>query len=176
MPSPSPVQQAINFMWERYSEPLSLTDIARSAALSRFHFSRVFKESTGMPPGQFLTGIRMHQAKCMLLTTSMNVADVAVAVGYTSLTSFTNRFTCSVGISPSGLRREALRSTESESPYAGQFHHDDGDDNNQKKNTTIAGMVCPATVLSRAMPSRYPDRVCAHILTPITSTRAPGTN
>jgi AraC family transcriptional regulator len=112
MPFASAVEQAINCMWERYSEPLSLTDIARSAILSRFHFSRVFKEATGVSPGQFLTAVRIHQAKRMLLATSMNVADVSVAVGYSSPGSFTNRFTDSVGISPSRFRTAAQESAQ----------------------------------------------------------------
>lgn len=106
------VEQAINCMWERYSEPLSLTDIARSAILSRFHFSRIFKEETGVAPVQFLAAVRIHQAKHMLLATSMNVAEVSAAVGYSSLGSFTNRFTDSVGISPSRFRWAALNSPE----------------------------------------------------------------
>jgi AraC family transcriptional regulator len=110
VPFVSAVERAINCMWERYSEPLSLTDIARSAILSRFHFSRVFKEATGVSPGQFLTAVRIHQAKRMLLATSMNVADVSAAVGYSSPGSFTNRFTDSVGMSPSRFRAAAQES------------------------------------------------------------------
>jgi AraC family transcriptional regulator len=100
----NPVEQAINCMWERYSEPLSLADIARSAILSRFHFARVFKAETGLSPGQFLAAVRIHQAKRMLLGTSMSVAEVSVAVGYNSLGSFTTRFTDNVGMSPSRFR------------------------------------------------------------------------
>jgi transcriptional regulator GlxA family with amidase domain len=108
-------------MWERYSEPLSLTDIARSAALSRFHFSRVFKEAMGVSPGQFLTAVRMHHAKHMLLATSMNVVDIAVAVGYSSLGSFTNRFTDSVGVTPGQFRRAAPPGIEPPEAPAGQL-------------------------------------------------------
>jgi AraC-like DNA-binding protein len=94
-------------MWERYSEPLSLTDIAQSAILSRFHFSRVFRDETGVSPGRFLSAIRIYQAKRMLLNTSLNVTDISFAVGYNSLGSFTNHFTDSVGIPPGRFRRMA---------------------------------------------------------------------
>jgi AraC family transcriptional regulator len=100
----SAVERAVNYIWERYSEPLSLADIARCATLSPFHFSRIFKDVTGISPGRFLAAVRIYQAKRMLLATSMNVADVSAAVGYNSLGSFTNRFTDSVGISPSRFR------------------------------------------------------------------------
>jgi AraC family transcriptional regulator len=101
----SPVECAIARMWESYSEPLSLTDIAKSAILSRFHFSRVFRGATGVSPGRFLSAVRIYQAKRMLVSTSLSVTDISLAVGYNSLGSFTNRFTESVGVSPTRFRR-----------------------------------------------------------------------
>lgn len=98
------VERAIDCMWEHYSEPLSLTEIAHSALLSRFYFVRVFRESTGVTPGRFLAAVRIYQAKCMLLSTSLRIADISSAVGYKSLGSFTNYFTQSVGVSPSRFR------------------------------------------------------------------------
>jgi len=103
----SAVERAIVCIWERYGEPLSLTDIAQSAILSRFHFSRIFKDATGVPPGRFLSAVRIYQAKVMLATSSANVTDISFAVGFNSLGSFTNHFTDSVGISPSRFRRLA---------------------------------------------------------------------
>jgi AraC-like DNA-binding protein len=100
----SAVERAITCIWERYSEPLSLTDIARSAILSRFHFTRLFKDATGVPPGRFLSAVRIYEAKRMLVTTPMKVTDISFAVGFNSLGSFTNHFTDSVGISPSRFR------------------------------------------------------------------------
>jgi AraC family transcriptional regulator len=101
----SAVERAIKFMCERYSEPLSLADVADSAILSRFHFCRTFREATGVTPGRFLSAIRIYQAKRMLLNSRMSVTDIAFAVGYNSLGSFSNHFTDSVGISPGRLRR-----------------------------------------------------------------------
>lgn len=101
----SPIELAIAHMRESYNEPLSLTDIARSAMLSRFHFSRVFREATGVSPGRFLSAVRIYEAKRMLASTSLSVIDISLAVGYNSLGSFTNRFTESVGLSPSRFRR-----------------------------------------------------------------------
>jgi AraC-like DNA-binding protein len=99
------VESAIARIMEDYSEPLSLSDIARSAILSRFHFSRVFREATGVSPGRFLSAVRIYQAKRLLVTTTLSVTDISLAVGYNSLGSFTNRFTESVGISPTRFRR-----------------------------------------------------------------------
>jgi hypothetical protein len=52
------VQVAIEFMWERYGDSLTLTDLARSAILSKFHFCRVFGDATGISPGRFLAAVR----------------------------------------------------------------------------------------------------------------------
>jgi AraC-like DNA-binding protein len=99
------IESAIECLWERYSEPLSLAEIAESALLSRFYFTRLFREATGITPGRFLAAIRVYQAKRLLLNTSMSVTDISFAVGYNSLGSFTNYFTASVGFSPSRFRR-----------------------------------------------------------------------
>jgi AraC family transcriptional regulator len=101
----SAVDRAIKCIWERYDEQLSLTDLAESAILSRFHFCRIFRAATGVTPGRFLSAVRIYQAKRMLLTTSMNITDISFAVGYNSLGSFTNHFTDSVGVSPGRFRR-----------------------------------------------------------------------
>src|SRR5580692_8403748 len=106
----SAVDRAVSCIWQRYSDPLSLADMAQSAMLSRFHFARLFKEQTGVSPGQFLAAVRIYQAKRMLINSSMSVAGVSCSVGYGSLGSFTTHFTDSVGISPSRFRRAAQQS------------------------------------------------------------------
>src|ERR1700730_4207255 len=98
-------ERAIRFIYEKYSEPLSLADIANSAIVSRFHFCRTFKDAIGITPGRYLSAIRIYQAKRMLLNTRMNVTDIAFAVGYNSLGSFSNHFTDSVGLAPGRFRR-----------------------------------------------------------------------
>ncbi|HEY6309948.1 MAG TPA: AraC family transcriptional regulator [Streptosporangiaceae bacterium] len=102
-------ERAIRFIYEKYSEPLSLADIANSAIVSRFHFCRTFKDATGVTPGRYLSAIRIYQAKRMLLNTRMNVTDIAFAVGYNSLGSFSNHFTDSVGFAPGRFRRISQR-------------------------------------------------------------------
>ncbi len=122
----SAVECAIASIWERYSEPLSLADIAKSAILSRFHFSRVFREATGVSPGRFLSAVRIYEAKRLLVSTSLSVTDISLEVGYNSLGSFTNRFTDSVGVSPARFRRMSKNGTyelpdpiASSSPFRG---------------------------------------------------------
>ncbi|MGH3155797.1 MAG: helix-turn-helix domain-containing protein, partial [Streptosporangiaceae bacterium] len=102
------VERAAQCIWESYGEPLSHTEIARSAMLSRFHFARLFRESTGVTPCRFLAAVRIYQAKHMLVTTKTSVTDISFAVGYNSMGSFINHFTRSVGFSPRRFRQLAL--------------------------------------------------------------------
>lgn len=104
----SAVERAVTLIWEHYSERLSLADMADSAQLSRFHLCRVFRAATRVSPCRFLSAVRIFQAKRMLVTSSANITDIAFAVGYNSVGSFTNYFTASVGVSPRLFRRMAL--------------------------------------------------------------------
>ena len=118
------VENAITHMWEKYTEPLTLTEIAASALLSRFHFSRVFRDATGVSPGRFLYALRIYQAKRLLTSTSLSVTEISFAIGYNSLGSFTNRFTDSVGISPSRFRRiwsDGLREIPAPPPSSSSY-------------------------------------------------------
>ncbi|MGI8665201.1 MAG: helix-turn-helix transcriptional regulator [Jatrophihabitans sp.] len=91
-------------MWERYDEPLSLDDIADTALLSKFYFSRVFRSVTGTTPARFLTAVRLYRAKNLLHQTPFNVTDIVYMVGFNSLGTFTSRFSKSVGMTPSRFR------------------------------------------------------------------------
>jgi AraC family transcriptional regulator len=98
------VERVITDMWDRYSEPLTLEEMADLAVFSRFYFSRAFRSITGTSPGRFLTAIRLYQAKRLLLETTMSVTDISYQVGYNSPGTFSSRFSRSVGISPARYR------------------------------------------------------------------------
>jgi AraC family transcriptional regulator len=98
------VQRAVFIINERYAEPLSLNQLAEETFLSPFHFSRLFHRETGLPPVGYLRSMRLFQAKRLLSTTSMTVAEVVAAVGYRSVGTFTNRFVRATGWTPSRFR------------------------------------------------------------------------
>lgn len=91
------------------AEPLSLSDLARIACMSPFHFNRVFRCVTGIPPGRFQTALRIHAAKRLLLATNFNVTKICFEVGYESPGSFSTCFLNHVGVSPRALRQLAGR-------------------------------------------------------------------
>ncbi len=98
------VKRSVEFMFFHYSESLTIDDIARSANFSKFHFTRIFRKVAGMTPGRFLAAIRIHEAKRLLLTTSLSVVDISNVVGYSSVGSFSTKFHNAVGMSPSEYR------------------------------------------------------------------------
>jgi len=99
------VERVIATMRENLCEPLPLEDMADVACLSPYHFNRVFRQITGIPPAQFLYALRIEQAKRLLVNTEISVTDTCFETGYNSLGSFTSRFTKLVGVSPNEFRR-----------------------------------------------------------------------
>ncbi len=98
------VERVIKAMKERLDAPLDLDEMAGIAHFSPFHFNRVFREVTGIPPAQFLNALRLEQAKRLLISTELSVTDLCFDVGYNSLGTFINRFHQLVGLSPSAFR------------------------------------------------------------------------
>ena len=99
------VERVIKAMRENLGEQITMDDMARTAMFSKFHFSRIFLRVTGISPGRFLSALRLQEAKRLLRTTSMPVADISHIVGYNSIGTFSSRFRFSVGVSPSEYRQ-----------------------------------------------------------------------
>ena len=93
----------------QHTDGLSVADLADHAGYSPFHFSRLFSASMHLSPGQFLTALRVDTAKRMLLANTDPVIDVAMGVGFDSLSSFSRRFRATVGVPPASLRTLADR-------------------------------------------------------------------
>jgi len=101
------VERVIQVMHTHLHEVLTLEDLASVAYLSPSHFTRVFRRLIGIPPGEFLLALRFQAARRLLLTTPLSVTDICFEVGYTSIGSFTSRFTHLVGLPPRLLRQRA---------------------------------------------------------------------
>lgn len=98
------VLRARDAIHARYAEPLRLDQLAREAALSPFHFLRIFRSAFGETPHQYLTRVRIEAAKRLLLADAP-VTDVCFEVGFQSLGSFSTLFARRVGAPPSAFRR-----------------------------------------------------------------------
>jgi AraC-like DNA-binding protein len=88
----------------RYADALSVADMARAAHLSPAHFSRQFQRVFGESPHRYLLTRRLERAAALLRTTDWSVADVCMAVGLTSLGSFTTSFGRMFGKTPTAYR------------------------------------------------------------------------
>lgn len=99
------VERVIRAMHNNLGEPITIDDMARTAMFSKFHFSRMFQRVTGISPGRFLSALRLQEAKRLLLSSSLTVADISHLVGYNSIGTFSSRFRMSVGVSPTTYRQ-----------------------------------------------------------------------
>jgi AraC-like DNA-binding protein len=90
------------------TEELTLSDLAASAAMSPFHFLRLFKRETGVTPYRFLVQARIRRAVDLLRDTSRPVTEIAFAVGFTDLSNFINAFRREIGVSPRQYRQGGL--------------------------------------------------------------------
>lgn len=99
------VEQVLANVRQQLGEQYTLDDLAKMAMFSKFHFARMFRQVTGVSPRRFLYALRLQEAKRLLVTTSLSVAEVSHQVGYSSVGTFTSRFTASVGVPPAVYRR-----------------------------------------------------------------------
>jgi AraC family transcriptional regulator len=90
-------------------ESLSVSELARGAAMSPYHFLRTFRAVVGMTPHQFILHTRLNRAAVRLRRTSESVSAIAFAAGFGDLSTFNRRFQRIVGQSPSAYRARSRR-------------------------------------------------------------------
>jgi len=91
-------------MDREYARPLDVATLARAALMSSAHFSRQFRAAYGETPYAYLMTRRIERAKALLRGGGLSVTEVCMAVGCTSLGSFSARFTQLVGETPTAYR------------------------------------------------------------------------
>ena len=109
------LRRARDLMDRDYAEPLDVPAMARAALMSPAHFSRRFRAAYGETPYAYLMTRRIERAQA-LLRQGTSVTDACVAVGCTSLGSFSSRFTEIVGETPSQYRARDHRHHEALAP------------------------------------------------------------
>jgi AraC-like DNA-binding protein len=98
------LRRARDLMDREYASPLDVSVLARAALMSTAHFSRQFRAAYGETPYAYLMTRRIERAKALLRGDDMSVTEVCLAVGCTSLGSFSSRFTQLVGETPTAYR------------------------------------------------------------------------
>lgn len=99
---------ALSLIEARHSEPLGVDDLAQAAGLSRFHFSRLFRQATGLSPYQYLQRVRIDRARELLDAGGLGVTQVALSVGFRDLARFSRAFREQFGCSPGELVRHKI--------------------------------------------------------------------
>jgi AraC family transcriptional regulator len=147
------VERAIATMRDNLGEQVTVDDMARAAMFSKFHFTRIFRQATGVSPGRFLSAMRLQRAKQLLVSTSLNVGDISVMVGYNSVGTFSSRFTRSVGLSPTTYRR--LRG------FTPAIATDDNRSPRDTATATVRGTIRtrPGTRSGLIFVGLFPDRI-----------------
>jgi AraC-like DNA-binding protein len=90
-----------------FASHLDLTALAARAGYSRFHFIRAFRAAYGATPGDYLSRRRVERACELLRSANLTVTEVCCVVGFSSLGSFSSRFSELTGCSPSEYQRRA---------------------------------------------------------------------
>ncbi len=99
------VLRVLEYIHDNPAGDLSLDRLADVAAMSRFHWHRVFRAITGETCAQSVRRLRLHRAATMLVQSNMPVTGIAVAVGYPNLKSFARAFSEAYGRTPSAFRK-----------------------------------------------------------------------
>ena len=100
--------RARDAMDRSFAEPLDVPALARIALMSPAHFSRQFRAAFGETPHRYLQRRRIERACAMLRDSSNTVTEIALAVGFDSLGTFSRTFNTVIGRPPTQYRREAV--------------------------------------------------------------------
>jgi AraC family transcriptional regulator len=103
------VRRAMAYIEDNPHRAISLQELAGAAGLSRFHFTRVFKQQLGMSPARYVERIRIEQAKALIISAEMSLAHIAQAIGFADQSHFSRRFRFHAGRSPAQFAREEAR-------------------------------------------------------------------
>lgn len=95
-----------------FAQPLNVEDLARGVHMSAGHLSREFRRIYGEPPYSYLMTRRIERAMTLLRRGDLSVTEICFAVGFSSLGTFSSRFSELVGVSPSAYRDDPSRSVE----------------------------------------------------------------
>ena len=116
----SQIRNALLWIRSEYATAFQVEELACAANMSASAFHRGFKASTGLSPLQYQKQIRLYEARRMLFATPGDVASVALAVGYESLSQFTREYTRVFGSPPA----RDIRNLRSNSPTAPPLYSD----------------------------------------------------
>ena len=105
------IQEALNFIVERYASPISVPELADLAHMSRCYFSTQFKQATGLSPHAYLLHFRLHIARQLLYDTTDSIESIGARCGFSDASSFIRAFRKEEGVSPFVYRKKHQKPT-----------------------------------------------------------------
>ncbi|MGY4828404.1 helix-turn-helix domain-containing protein [Sphaerotilaceae bacterium SBD11-9] len=93
-----------HYIAEHLDQPIGLADLALEVGLSRFHFTRLFRNTVGHSPYQHVIRKRLERGYQLLMGSELSVADVALSAGFSSQAHFASLCRRELGATPKGLR------------------------------------------------------------------------
>lgn len=100
------IKESLTFIEQNFQNDITIEDIATYCGLNRSYFGKIFHESTGKSPQEFLITYRMTKATELLKLTDFSISDIGNAVGYPNQLHFSRAFKNTFGISPREWRKE----------------------------------------------------------------------
>ncbi len=113
------ISPAVDYMHERFDAPISIESLAEMCHISVSHFRRLFHQQMGVSPLRFLQELRVVESCQQLRATGLSIAEVALQVGYPSLSSFNQHFREIMGCTPSQWRKSGADSRPILQTYEG---------------------------------------------------------
>ncbi len=115
---PCALARAQRYIDHHLAERIGLADIANAACVSRYHFARMFRLSTGHSPMQYLLQRRIERARQLLLSGRHSVSTVAYELGFFDQSHFVNSFRRVTGATPGWYARHSRDSADAGTPGA----------------------------------------------------------
>jgi AraC family transcriptional regulator len=103
------LRRVTEYIQQNLDKDLTLAELAAVVYMSPYHFARLFKDSTGVPPHRFVVRQRIAHARACLATAELSIAQIARLVGFRNPSHFTTVFRRALGITPGAYRSVALR-------------------------------------------------------------------
>ncbi|MCR5772138.1 MAG: AraC family transcriptional regulator [Butyrivibrio sp.] len=98
------INRICDYLKLHYSEDISLEEASRIAGFSKYHFSRIFKQLTGVTFYRYINQVRIQKAKIFLMNSDSTITNVAINCGFSSMSSFIRMFRIITGYTPTKFR------------------------------------------------------------------------
>ncbi len=103
---PFRLRKVLSYIEEHLTEDLKLGELADVAGMSKYHFSRLFKDAVGVPPYRYVVQQRVAEAQSLLLRTDLSVAQIALKTGFSSQSHLSTSFREHTGTTPLAFREK----------------------------------------------------------------------